>query len=990
LETAVNRAGFSMDRAERRGYPGELSSREEICLAERRAMAGVSGGVPVGLALSGGGIRSATFGLGLIRALAKSRLLHRIDFLSTVSGGGYIGAFLGALYARAEPASVPEEDTRRAGDVEAALASPQSALVGRLRENGRYLSPNGSGDTLLAAAVMLRNWMAIQVVVGTALLTLFVAADALRLALPATSESALLQNRAVAGHIWWSAWMALPPIVLAVWVVPCAWAYWLVGRYERRPGRGLFSRGLDWLGGNRGRLSLLIVPLIFLPGLQDPLRELLRGAPVSALASLLAVGRSLAHVPDALLRGDFALLLDPLRGLLPKGRLLWPAAAVVVSAAFASVSWIGPKGGRRRLTVALKSGLLVTAALLLFALVDSVGQTLYAVIAEQGHLWRWLAPAAPLVAAVPFAQKLLALLKPAEPRKRPRLPLAASALLGAAVVAGAFTIAVAALGDAIAWNGVPPANDIARRIIGGEAPEAPEASEAVEGARLVAVLLLLGALSWCLGRAFAFLNDSTLAPLYAARLRRAYLGASNRKREEDGSLRAVTDDVEGDDIPFAAYRPWKHGGPLHLLNVTLNETTNGSSQIEQRDRRGLGMAFGPGGISVGVQHHAVWKRLDDFGEGLDAVPLVGRFEVFPSREGRVIFAEPLDLSRLVAISGAAVSTGIGSRTSLGISLLLGLLNLRLGHWWYSGVDPKWRRQPLRTVVAAWLQRRVAQVRRWLPRSWRGGSDEEEPLHARSAQPAALGVWGWIGSGFSRHFPVQTHLLHEFLARFPGPAGRNWYLSDGGHFENSGCYELIRRRLPLIIVSDCGADPEYRFADFAHLVRKARLDFGAEISLATPEDLERIDPSVRRHFANPGIVRKRRSGSEDGDDFSPVDDQRRWNGAHALLCFVDYDEDPAHSSVLIWIKPSLCGDEPSDILDYALGCPSFPQESTADQYFDEAQWESYHRLGLVVGERLFAGAPADATGWHPASLDPSALLTGSSGESRLVRKPMFRV
>jgi hypothetical protein len=976
-----------MSEEERRDYPAQLSRREECCVATRRREAGVSSGVSVGLALSGGGIRSATFGLGLIRALAKSQLLHRIDFLSTVSGGGYVGSFLGALYARPDPASVPKADAGRAAEVEAALAAPGSVLVGRLRENGRYLSPNGSGDTLLAAAVMLRNWIAIQVVVGTALLTLFVAADALRLALPNPSEAPeLIRNRAVAGRIWWSAWMALPPLVLAVWVVPCAWAYWLVGGAERRPDRGLISRCLDWLGGNRGRLSLLLVPLIFLPALQDPFRSLLSWEPLSALASLVALGRSLQESAATLLRGDFALGFAAVRELLPKGRLLWPSAIVVVSSAFAAVFWIGPERGRRRLSVWLKNGLLVTAALLLFALLDSAGQTLYAVTAEGSDLWRWLAPLpAALAAAVPFAPKLLAMLKPAEPRKRPRIPLAVSSLLAAAVVAGAFTTAIAAFGDAIAWNGVPPANGIAGRITSTEPSKATE--DALEGERLVAVLVLLGALSWCLGRAFSFLNDSTLAPLYAARLRRAYLGASNRKREEDGSKRAVTQDVEEDDISLASYRPWERGGPLHLVNVTLNETTNGSSQVEQRDRRGLGMAFGPGGISVGVHHHAVWKSLEDFAQGLAAVPLEGRFEVFPSADGHVISPEPLELSRVVAISGAAVSTGIGSRTSLGISLLLGLLNLRLGHWWYSGVDPRWRSVPVRTAVKSWLRQRFDKVRGRIGRWFGGGAKPaEEPPPSQSARPAAPGLWGLFGRSFSRHLPVQTHLLHEFLARFPGPASRNWYLSDGGHFENSGCYELIRRRLPLIVVSDCGADPEYEFGDFAHLVRKARLDFGAEIRLATAEELKRIDESVRNCFADPGVVRKRRAGPKD-DAFAPIDDERRWNGAHAVLCFVDYD-DPEDSSVLIWIKPSLRGDEPADVLNYALGCPSFPQEPTADQYFDEGQWESYQRLGLIIGERIFRAKQADSTLWHPASLDPSALFVDGSGKPGLVRQRMF--
>jgi len=98
-------------------YPEALRGRERAVLLERRKIAGVpvggAGGVQetpsaVGLAISGGGIRSATFTLGFLQALAAAQYAHNnrkitlrdVDLLSTVSGGGYIGAFLGALFVR--------------------------------------------------------------------------------------------------------------------------------------------------------------------------------------------------------------------------------------------------------------------------------------------------------------------------------------------------------------------------------------------------------------------------------------------------------------------------------------------------------------------------------------------------------------------------------------------------------------------------------------------------------------------------------------------------------------------------------------------------------------------------------------------------------------------------------------------------------------------------------------------------------------------------
>src|SRR5262245_687382 len=129
-------------------YPLGLRSREEEFIASRRGTAGLSDlqkSQPViGLAVSGGGIRSATFCLGVLRALARGKSddahrisLRSIDLLSTVSGGGYIGAFLGALFSR--DGATPES-------VEKQLASSNSQAVHWLRENGRYLAPNGSGD----------------------------------------------------------------------------------------------------------------------------------------------------------------------------------------------------------------------------------------------------------------------------------------------------------------------------------------------------------------------------------------------------------------------------------------------------------------------------------------------------------------------------------------------------------------------------------------------------------------------------------------------------------------------------------------------------------------------------------------------------------------------------------------------------------------------------------------------------------------------------
>ena len=159
-----------------RVYPADLRAAELACLKRRReraksieyqpatpeAPAANAPATPatlpedtIGVALSGGGIRSATFSLGILQALAARGLLRRIDFLSTVSGGGYVGAFLGALIQR--PESLQANGPIGIDRAERDLRSPASEPLRWLRDHGRYMSPNGAGDEIIAGAVYLRN-----------------------------------------------------------------------------------------------------------------------------------------------------------------------------------------------------------------------------------------------------------------------------------------------------------------------------------------------------------------------------------------------------------------------------------------------------------------------------------------------------------------------------------------------------------------------------------------------------------------------------------------------------------------------------------------------------------------------------------------------------------------------------------------------------------------------------------------------------------------
>jgi hypothetical protein len=278
-----------------------------------------------------------------------------------------------------------------------------------------------------------------------------------------------------------------------------------------------------------------------------------------------------------------------------------------------------------------------------------------------------------------------------------------------------------------------------------------------------------------------------------------------------------------------------------------------------------------------------------------------------------------------------------------LSLLCGLSNVRLGYWWDSGVKPGWRS---------------------------GGR-----------RPGLV----------ERIFSVQVYLLSEFLSRFYGTSRRRWYLSDGGHFENMGAYELIRRRLGRIVVIDAEADPDYTFEGLTNLVRKARLDFGAEIEFLSEKELQDTVPdSHRRLFGTLEQLRRGKWSQEPVKDRwvdqlrltveEPVD-EARYSLAHAALARVTFIDEPDRHGWLLYIKPTLVGDEPSDITQYHRGHPSFPQETTADQFFDEAQWESYRMLGYHIALAVFGSDVPPAMGPTVVAPDPATRIFGAAGAGK---------
>jgi patatin-like phospholipase len=241
--------------------------------------------------------------------------------------------------------------------------------------------------------------------------------------------------------------------------------------------------------------------------------------------------------------------------------------------------------------------------------------------------------------------------------------------------------------------------------------------------------------------------------------------------------------------------------------------------------------------------------------------------------GQYAYPEGFYVGTAMAISGAAASPNMGFHSSPALGFLMTVFNVRLG-WWVG--NPRH------------------------PRYW------------RVAGP-------WLGLGY---------LLLELFGG-TDDTGKYVYLSDGGHFENLGLYELVKRRCRFILVSDAGADKSLAFDDLGSAIRKCRSDMGIEIKLKT----DRIFATGTPPFS-------------------------KWHCTIADICYSGSDQD-AKDGTLVYIKSSLTSDEPADVLNYKSQKGDFPHQSTADQWFTESQFESYRALGQHIVETVLHGAEIQA-------------------------------
>ncbi len=394
-----------------------------------------------------------------------------------------------------------------------------------------------------------------------------------------------------------------------------------------------------------------------------------------------------------------------------------------------------------------------------------------------------------------------------------------------------------------------------------------------------------------IGCLYVNINLFALNAFYANRLVRCYLGASRPKEapSEGRPTFAPTNSpvpvrrpnpITGfdptDDFPLrdlVVVRSWRdddlvvdYRGPYHLINTAMNLVAG--SELAWQERMAESFTLSPlycGSKTTGYRRTHVVKG------DLEADELEPDEADYPARREVPGYGDDVRLGTAVSVSGAAASPNAGYHSSPLVAILMTVFNARLGLWFGNPARNAWRRS---------------------------------------------------GPGFA------LYLFDELFGRTTSK-GKYVYLSDGGHFENLGVYELVRRRCRYIVLCDAGADPTFSFWDLAGLVRKCREDFGVRIEID-------ISPLSRKE----GTVHS------------------QWHCAVGRIHYEDVDAG-ASPGTLFYIKPSLTGDEPSDVRNYVVDHPTFPHESTADQFFSESQFESYRVLGEHVAVNVFQEAARGA-------------------------------
>lgn len=777
----------------------------------------------VGLALSGGGMRSAVFSLGAVQALAHYGVLKDVDYLSTVSGGGYFGASLSALWAD----ELPYEDLAQP-TVPARLdttperfpfAHPGPPANGGLHSVHGNESPAlkhvRSNAKLVGRGIGLfdtKTWATTGQFLASMILlwTLFLLPAATLAVLGATG----LRNgfeHVDWGDILWRV-LAASPAIFAVVSIILADSAWSIG--DKGPWRGRLHGASVMCAG---LAAFTFVPEVFgAVTLQDSMRRVWTGdwqVTLAALSPLVLIGVSAV----------FSLIAEgaPGRGayvLAPVRSVLLPAAAVLT------------------LILSLCAG-----------------------VWGFDWLWNWNSSGAGggyiagAAGSASVAGISLSKLWDARLKDNKKVQRAASQI-GLAV--GGYAVLGLAL---IAWSWFLWSTSEAHPgwVFGGGSLAAGITVGALLYPRLSLRVLNYLSLNrtyaamiqntWVIGAVPAAFPVGTSGAHWTSVWPRPDITmetlrkqAAERKREDSGTPRENTEE-----------RKASPAGPYHLVCTALN--LPGSTSAKLLDRQSDSFVIAPLFSGSALTRWLPTEKHQDL--------------------------NPMPLAEAAAISGAAISPNMGSKTTRTLSIILTLLNVRLGRWL------------------------------WNPRP----STNAPPMKVLTDSPLAL-YWKEM-LGLASHDDGQI------------------YLSDGGHFENLGLYELLRRRCKYIIAvsADVGAlDDAFDMGNLGAALRLARVDFGVEAELGPLVPLLH-DPKtgeVKSFFAAGTITYS--------------------NGRPA-------DEIPhPEKGTLIFVKTGIIEKKlPADLLKYWKDeHPAFPYDSTTDQQYDQPQFESYRQLGYLAAREMW--------------------------------------
>jgi hypothetical protein len=814
-----------------------------------------------GLCLSGGGIRSASFAMGVLQALNEKDCLPRIDYLSTVSGGGYIGSALSATLTKSKGAFVFGETTgkRAQSDLTDVKDTPS---VGHVRNYSNYLIPFGMRDVLTGIAIVFRGLVANT---SFALPVILLLAAVTILSNPERGD--LLTPNFFGYELTWLTVTHFGiTLLLSLFAFPLFFGWAVYRSLASQDEQTEFRTWLPTLGAGylvlvAGSFFCELQPYL-VAGMFDLADEANKstGNDHSLLTAfvtrLTAVVAPIAAVVTVF-RQQVATLLKSVTsssGITTRLTAYAAQAATWVGgAALPLVLWVAylhlcywgiinkgvENAGQTRPRSEIQTTVQIKGpGVALRGNLDCLPNALSSLCAAQTtQAVPQTAPAGPGAGAAP-AQSTAALKKDEEFDVGGHTP---SWLL--TVANKVFEIARA----------IVPMRYLSDRL----------ASRPVTLLYLVSGLLLF-VLSWCL-----MPNANSLHRLYRDRLSKAFLFDPDPQKRgfARGGHAAEGLDFGRDFAPLDTMRiselapkdttPY---APYHLINAALN--IQGSDFANRRGRNADFFLFSPLFVGSEVTGYASTSAVED--------------------------VAGLDLPTAMAISGAAFSSNMGANSIKALTPTLALLNVRTGYW---------LKNPL--------------------------GIEQRPAGAE-------------GKEVKKRFDSKFFLWSELSGRLYEDSP-DVYLTDGGHIENLGVYQLLRRRSKIIIVVDAEADPAMRMPSFIALQRYARIDLGVRINM--PWDDIRKSTMCWMGYG---------SKADAKGDAQPSCS----SGPHAAIGTIDYDG--GQKGWLLYIKSSLSGDENDYVRDYARRHADFPHESTGDQFFSEEQFEVYRALGFHIASRLLAG------------------------------------